>query len=42
MACENRNARIAPLLTVLIVADQAETKELAERTGVAAIVKNTW
>lgn len=42
-ACENRNAKIAPFLTVLIVADQAETEELAEKTRVAAIAnKTTW
>jgi len=40
-ACENRNAKIVPFLTVLIVADQAETEVFAGKTRVAAIANRT-
>ena len=30
-ACQNRNAKIAPFLTVLIVVNQVEAKSLLER-----------
>lgn len=39
MAWENVKARSVPLLTVLIVADQAEIEVLAEKTRVAASVQ---
>jgi len=38
---KNRNTMIASFLTVLIVADQSETEELAGKTRVAAIANRS-